>query len=163
MNPSELPLRDIHLPDPIGWWPLAPGWWVLLAVLLVAIALATWRYLRQDRRLLRLATRELNGLQRRYAQTIDAREFLLRVSQLLRRFAMAKVGRERSAGLQGSAWQEFLNAPLPDAPFSQLPGQLLIDAVYRPDLPPLDKQQVSRLSADCRRWLNALSTGKAGP
>ncbi len=27
MEPSELPLRDLHLPDAVGWWPLAPGWW----------------------------------------------------------------------------------------------------------------------------------------
>jgi hypothetical protein len=23
-------LRDIQLPEPISWWPLAPGWWVLI-------------------------------------------------------------------------------------------------------------------------------------
>ena len=26
-------LRDIHLPDTISWWPLAPGWWVLIILL----------------------------------------------------------------------------------------------------------------------------------
>ena len=31
-------LRDIHMPDPISVWPLAPGWW-LAALAMVAAAL----------------------------------------------------------------------------------------------------------------------------
>ncbi|MGB5726303.1 MAG: DUF4381 domain-containing protein, partial [Thiogranum sp.] len=50
MNPgSELPLRDIHLPDPLSWWPPAPGWWLLLT-LLVAIALLGGYLLHRYRR-----------------------------------------------------------------------------------------------------------------
>ena len=28
-------LRDIHVPQVSMWWPLAPGWWVVLALLIV--------------------------------------------------------------------------------------------------------------------------------
>ena len=33
MDETALPLRDLHLPDAIGWWPLAPGWWGVIAAL----------------------------------------------------------------------------------------------------------------------------------
>ena len=35
MDPTQLPLRDLHLPETIGWWPLAPGWWFAIAALVV--------------------------------------------------------------------------------------------------------------------------------
>lgn len=40
MNPSDplAQLRDIHLPEAISWWPLAPGWWFLAIVFIVAMA-----------------------------------------------------------------------------------------------------------------------------
>jgi len=28
-NPLDQ-LRDIHLPEAISWWPMAPGWWILI-------------------------------------------------------------------------------------------------------------------------------------
>ena len=35
MNGSPDPLselRDIHLPDPVSWWPPAPGWWIAVGI-----------------------------------------------------------------------------------------------------------------------------------
>jgi hypothetical protein len=37
-NPLDQ-LRDIHLPEPISWWPMAPGWWILI---IGGAALAVW-------------------------------------------------------------------------------------------------------------------------
>ena len=50
MDETTLPLRDLHLPDPIGWWPLAPGWWFVLVLVagglayLASLALKKWRH-----------------------------------------------------------------------------------------------------------------------
>ena len=40
MNPSDplAQLRDIHLPEAVSWWPLAPGWWVLGTLLIAGLA-----------------------------------------------------------------------------------------------------------------------------
>ena len=50
MNPtidvSQLPLRDIHLPGSVGWWPPAIGWWLLAALVLVGVALSALPYYR---------------------------------------------------------------------------------------------------------------------
>lgn len=30
-------LRDIHLPDPVSWWPPAPGWWILAIIVVTTL------------------------------------------------------------------------------------------------------------------------------
>jgi len=94
-------LRDIHLPQPIGWWPLAPGWWALIALvcILSMVALVWSRMRRKSARF--LALRELEAI-----KPDKPDEFLTQISSLLRR-----VARRRSAGadvLTGEAWSAFL-------------------------------------------------------
>lgn len=90
-------LRDIRLPAPVGWWPLAPGWWGLLAL---AIAVALWRVMR--RRTTRyLALRELEQ-----TDASDPMQFATTLSVLLRRVALRK---DRAIGtLKGADWTAFL-------------------------------------------------------
>lgn len=47
IDPNDIPLRDIHLPEAISWWPPATGWWLMLA-LLIAAAVLVWMYLRKQ-------------------------------------------------------------------------------------------------------------------
>ncbi|MGH8222486.1 MAG: DUF4381 family protein, partial [Woeseiaceae bacterium] len=37
MDPQQIPLRDLHLPEAVGWWPPAPGWWLLIALAVAAL------------------------------------------------------------------------------------------------------------------------------
>ena len=94
-------LRDIRLPAPIGWWPIAPGWWALLALVCVlAVCAVVWVWFRR-RSACFLALRELESINPEREE-----EFLTQVSSLLRR-----VARRRSAGadvLTGEAWSAFL-------------------------------------------------------
>lgn len=43
---STLPLQPMHLPDAPSWFPLAWGWWALIAgaFLLVLIVILIWRW-----------------------------------------------------------------------------------------------------------------------
>jgi len=44
-------LNDIVVPGPVAWWPLAPGWYVLAAmamIALVVVAVRQWRRWRHN-------------------------------------------------------------------------------------------------------------------
>ena len=104
-------LRDIHLPAPIGWWPLSSGWFILLVVLFVSLGLSAfcirrrflWRQPQKE------GLRLLMVYEKEYKQGGNPRVLGARISELLRRVALAYFPREEIAGLQGDLWIDFLN------------------------------------------------------
>lgn len=99
-------LRDIDLPAPVSWWPLAPGWWGLLALLICSLAgLVVYLKWRQ-RQVSAVALRELDLL-RSKASKANAIEMATEISVLLRRIAMRTSG-QQSGTLNGAGWVEFL-------------------------------------------------------
>ena len=40
-------LNDIVVPGPVGWWPLAPGWYVLGAIAFIACLVLAFRWWRR--------------------------------------------------------------------------------------------------------------------
>lgn len=113
MNPAWLSqLAPDRAPPPLDWWHLAPGWWVLAAVALLAVAygIGQWRRGRRPQAVWqRAALRELAGLQARSAASDDAR-IAHGVQQVLRRYALARYGRDAVAALSGDAWIAFVVA-----------------------------------------------------
>ncbi|WP_447729776.1 DUF4381 domain-containing protein [Pseudoxanthomonas suwonensis] len=138
MDPTSLPLRDVHLPPSPGWWPPAPGWWwVGVAILLVVAAWLGWRFWRARRR--RRWSRWF--LQESACGTPPQR--LAAISSLLRRAARrAQPGVER---LQGEAWLGFLDGGR-GLDFSTGPGRLLLDGPFRPQLDPAEVDAVAALA-----------------
>lgn len=143
MNPDPRPLRDIH--DALGnpWWPLAPGWWLLLALVVGVVALA-WHFRRVRWVLPAIpllyigdwrwdARRELQRLRRTPRQT-SLKVRLAALSELLKRVAMARYGRSACAGLHGQAWLDWLSAHDPDGFDWRQHGQLIVSAPYAPDI-----------------------------
>lgn len=153
MTPENLVnrLHDIHELDPVSIWPLAIGWWLLLAsiatLVLLIIALRRWRpdwqrYLPR-RGWSRNAAGELNRLRERVGRD-DARTLSAELSELLRRIAIARYGRRHCAGLHGNAWLAWLTDHDPDGFDWREYGQLLLALPYAP---PGETVETPRLQA----------------
>lgn len=133
MNPEDIPLRGLHLPDAVGWWPPAPGWWVLLALLAVAAFLlvrAGMEY-RARSAARRRALRQLEESRSAYAYHGDPVVLGAEVSELLRRAMLAYAPRAEVAGLTGDAWLAWLDRDLDESRFQRGAGRALLDLPYR--------------------------------
>jgi len=133
MDPSELPLRDLHLPDPVGWWPLAPGWWFLIALAMAGIG---WLLLKAWRRHQFNAPRRyaIRSLARVEADYLTHRNPVLlgqQLSELLRRGMLAYAPRHEVAGLTGESWLAWLDRGLPVPYFHTEGGKSLLQLPYR--------------------------------
>ena len=137
MDPTQIPLRDLHLPEMIGWWPLALGWWFLIVLAAAGIgyllyqSFAKWR--RNASR--RVALRELARIQAEFKHGVDETSLAIELSELLRRTMLAYAPRNEVAGLTGASWLEWLDQGLDGNPFSQGSGQNVDSLPYRrPDV-----------------------------
>lgn len=149
MNEDPLAtLRDIHLPEPVPWWPLAPGWWWLLGALFIIIGLIIW--LRRRRFRLRLrdaALHELTLLTARCAD--DQTAFIQALSALIRRCAVARFPPQEAAGLVGESWLAFLDHHGGNNDFTQGPGRALLAGPYAVET----QVDTAALADVTRRWI----------
>jgi hypothetical protein len=129
-------LAPAHAPPPLGWWPLAPGWWGLPVLLLVVVAaLVVWLRLRRPQRRLRLAAlRELKQLER----NADDAALAHGLQHLLRRYAVARYGHAPVAQLSGESWIAFLAAH-GGVGLAGEPGRALLRAAYGGAAPEQDR------------------------
>ena len=133
MDPSQIPIRDLHLPEAIGWWPLAPGWWIVIGLAAVALLFLMRRALIARRRssARRYALKKLKQHCDDYAKNGNAVELGTQLSELVRRTMLAYAPRGEVAGLTGDAWLEWLDADLERPQFVSGDGRPLIEWPYR--------------------------------
>ncbi len=133
---EQLPLKDIHLPEPVSWWPPAAGWW-LLATAALLLGLVAWKLatvLRRHlarRRLRRQALDELRRIRRELEARGDAARALESLSVLLRRVAVTVFPDRGVPGRAGPAWVDWLARTGPEGLDRALLAALA-EAPYRP-------------------------------
>ncbi|MDH3980114.1 MAG: DUF4381 domain-containing protein [Gammaproteobacteria bacterium] len=158
MEPGTLVLRDIHGFGSLPWWPMAPGWWYVIGALGLLLLLVVIRYWmvytgvwlgwRGDaRRQLRMLKKALHN--------DDPLEVAGRLSELLRRIAMARSARREAAGLTGDDWLRWLNEHDTSRFDWEQHGQMLLTAPYMPPVMEVQRNELVALISAASRWVDA--------
>ena len=115
-NPLDQ-LRDIHLPEPISWWPPAPGWWILA---LASAALTAWllRWLYHRYKAKHYRRQALAQLQELQAGT-DPQEQLRALFVLLKQTANCAYPNRQPSSLAIEPFVEFLRFSCDQSVFDQ--------------------------------------------
>lgn len=132
-------LRELVEPVPVSWWPPAPGWWVLLAVFVVAlggVAVNAWLHWRRN------AYRRAALAELRQAKTPAE------IDSILKRTALSVWPRSEVAPLSGEPWCDWLTATGGKAPSAAV-AELLTYGLYRPGSAPA----VEEFRTFAARWI----------
>jgi hypothetical protein len=153
-NPWMANLEEIGLPEPVPWWPPAPGWYVVAGLLLLGLV---WLARRAHRRwranaYRRGALARLGAIERLAFAPDTRRVVLLQLPVLLKQTALAAYGRDRVASLSGQAWLSFLDGTMGDRRFTTGAGRTLLSVAYARSGPQrLTDEETERL-LDVSRW-----------
>tara|TARA_B100000315_G_scaffold260412_1_gene321555 strand:+ start:3365 stop:3856 length:492 start_codon:yes stop_codon:yes gene_type:complete len=156
----QLPLRDIHLPSSVSWWPPAIAWWILVVLVIVGTIFVV-RYVcyqRRRNRVRRVALKEIDTIQEAFNVHKNNTRLVRELSVLVRRVCVSRYPRGEVASLTGAKWMAFLDHNLVDKPFGEGSGTVLMTEPYRRN-PDID---ANALLSCCRSWIVALPTQKSG-
>lgn len=108
MNPLDS-LHDIVAPEPIGLFPLAPAWWVLLVMLLLGLSLAVFFAIKHWKRA-RKEERPLLWVDATLREPVSQMSDLTLVVKRAIHYLSPK---HPALNLSGPAWCEFLIETMP--------------------------------------------------
>ncbi|MBV1915190.1 MAG: DUF4381 domain-containing protein [Pseudomonadales bacterium] len=126
MNPADplSQLKDIHLPDAPGLWPLAPGWWILIVLLIALVSAAIYLVIsyRRKNRYRKLATRQAEIIFTQFRLTDDktkaSKQYIELALSLLKQVSLHRFPDDPVAALSASQCLQQLNQHCKKATFS---------------------------------------------
>jgi hypothetical protein len=153
-------LQPLILPEPVGFWPPAPGWWLLL-VLLPALGYGLWRALtflpkqassentEQLDPLRQAALLELAQMPKPY-DGAPAGAWLQQINGLLKRLCRNHYPYSQSHTLNGRKWLAFLDNRCPAAGLTR--WMILVEGAYKPECK-LDDKAITGLTQSVETWI----------
>ena len=121
-----LELRDIHLPADPGYWPLAPGWWILIVIVLILAYFLFKKIakIRQTKHINNLMQQELLTVRESYKKHDNKHQLAVDISTLLNRFVIHVLKDSRASSLTGDAWIAYLNSRVQTQVFDDFKNEL---------------------------------------
>ncbi|MBX2847951.1 MAG: DUF4381 domain-containing protein [Acidiferrobacterales bacterium] len=146
-------LRGLDLPEPVSWWPLAIGWWVVIVLGLCLIAFLVFKLIKWQRknRYRKFAQTEISKVYKDWQQTQNSLQYLHSSNAILKRVTRKfETGADSSSlGKSGNAWaetlQRYANKPLSDNTISALSTEC-----YKAE-PNVD---INHVHQQIKAWLN---------
>jgi branched-subunit amino acid transport protein AzlD len=99
-------LHDIQLPEPISQYPIAIGYWLLLAIILLLVVF-TFKKVRQHQNRVKIKKQAIHRIQH---HTLSNKELVA----MLKWVCLHYFPRQACASLYGLAFQQFLVKSLPE-------------------------------------------------
>jgi hypothetical protein len=143
-------MHDIVVSEPVSWWPLAPGWYVLMLILALALIWLGVKYWRKWR-----------AHQYRRDALLELKEISPRhLPALVKRVCLSAWPRDEVANLSGDAWLKFLDQSGNTTDFTQGAGKILLDLSYNPHSQiTQNSPEYQQLLKLIQRWIQQSRTG----
>ncbi len=155
MDPNTLleQLKDIHAPTDITWWPLAPGWWLLAAIILITVIICVHKIFkwRKQTAWRRMALKHLSKLWRNESQ-LDNAAMIIEINTLLKRSLASKFSADDYLSQTGNAWSTTLNDHARPSSLSAKDITTLCDGAYQPNPEALEADIFKRIEI----WIKGL-------
>lgn len=155
-------LHDIQGLDSVSWFPLAPGWWIVIGSLVSVFSVIGLLFFlkkrQQSKNNWQLTAQQ--AWQTLQSNLISDRERLQRLSHLLRWVAIQRYGRSSCASLSGQDWLYWLTEHDPKGFDWQQHGKLLIESNYMPANVEIETEKLQKLFGAVKHWMYSHSHSK---
>ena len=150
-------MRPVMAPDTLLFWPLAWGWWVLIAAGVLLTSAFTWWRIQHRRNQKRLSylTEAMIELRLLEQQNLNPRAHYAALHALLRRIALTRFPHSTAMSLEGADWINWLNQSARQNIFDHTTERL--DQRFNPHFNP-SKQEITAFKNKIQSWIRAQQT-----